>query len=120
MSDIRINDNILKSVRKCIGGEENGDAFDTDLILAINTVFQTLHQLGIGPKEPFSISDGSEEWSDFLDSSSFEACKEYVIIRVRLLFDPPQSSYLVDNLKEELREIEWRLVFENETEWDQL
>ena len=105
-----MNDSILGTIRKLVGGEQNGDAFDTDLIIAINTAFQYLHQIGVGPEETFSITGEDEVWSDFVDDERLEAYKTYVFIRTKLLFDPPQNSSLLNAYQQEMREAEWRLM----------
>lgn len=85
-------------------------AFDEELLLAINSAFFTLHQLGVGPYEVFSISDESAVWSDFdLNISDLLMVKEYVCLKVRLSFDPPVSSTLHQSIKDQIAEYEWRL-----------
>lgn len=110
MSEMTLDSSILETVRKLIGGEQNGEAFDTDLIVHINTVFGYLNQLGVGPEEPFFITDGSTTWREFIDGYRFYACLTYMALRVRLLFDTPSSSFVTDAIKEEIRECEWRLT----------
>lgn len=103
-------ESILESVKEGIGvlGAYD-DAFDSQILTHINTVFMTLNQLGVGTEEPFFISDETTTWSDFLGSDkNYEAVKTYVILKVRLLFDPPTGS-LYNALKETVNELEWRL-----------
>ena len=116
---VEITDSILKTVRKLIGGEENGEEFDLDLVIGINTFLQTLHQLGVGPTDkPFSISGDSETWADFFkDDDVFEMAKQYIVLRTRLVFDPPTNSFMQNALKEEVREMEWRLREAKELDW---
>lgn len=113
-----LDDSILETIREVIGGDADSESFDVDLILHINTVFNYLHQLGIGPDEGFSIVDGSETWGDFIDEERFNMCKDYVFMRTKLIFDPPTSSYHTSALKEEMRELEWRLTEEREDIWE--
>lgn len=103
------NDSILKTIAKLIGGEEDGDHFNTDLIVAINTALAILTQLGVGPEEGFSIENKSAKWSDFLgDDKRLNTVVSYICLKVQLLFDPPQSG-VVRELKESLiQEMEWR------------
>lgn len=104
-------DSVLLSVKKMIGIPKDYDAFDTDIILNINTVFDGLNQMGVGPEEGFSISDDSTEWSEFLtfDRNS-EMVKTYMYLKVRMLFDPPTNSSLANVYQEQLKEYEWRLL----------
>lgn len=107
-----VEDSILLSVRKLIGGEENSDAFDTDLIIHINSVLEILHQLGVGPEEGYMITGPTETWEDFLgdNKSKFRSCLSYMYVRVKLLFDPPSSSFTIDSFTNIQKELEWRLT----------
>ena len=103
-------DSILTSVKKLLGLTEEYTAFDPDLIMHINSVLMILRQMGVGPEKGFSISDATATWSDFMaDCSDIEAVKSYVALKVRLLFDPPQSSSTMEATKNLISELEWRL-----------
>lgn len=104
-------DSILTSIKKLLGIAEDYTHFDNDLIIYINTVFLDLAQLGIGPTNGFSIEDNSATWSDFLPDthSLFEAAKSYVYLKVRLLFDPPLSSTVMDAINRNISELTFRL-----------
>lgn len=103
-------DSILGSVKKVLGIHEDYDAFDTDVIMHINTAFFLLNQLGVGPEKGYRIEDGTSKWSDYLDSSlDLDAVKSYIFVRVRLLFDRPETSYGIQALERQASEFEWRL-----------
>ena len=103
-------DSILTSIKKLLGITEEDTNFDADIVIHINSIFAVLNQLGVGPSECFSISGKFEKWNDFiLDSNKLEAVKTYVYLRVRLIFDPPQSSAMIEATKEAIKELEWRL-----------
>lgn len=103
-------DSILNSVKKLLGLPEDYTAFDPDLVMHINSVFMILEQMGIGPEEGFGISDASAVWTDFLASCpGLEAVKSYVALKVRLLFDPPQSSVTKEAIEKNISELEWRM-----------
>lgn len=103
-------DSILNSVKKLLGIAEEYDAFDIDIIMYINSVFNVLTQLGVGPTGGFSIHDSSSTWNDyFADSEPIEAVKTYVAMKVRLLFDPPANSTAMQALTNVISELEWRL-----------
>ena len=57
---------ILNTIKKMLGVDSSYDAFDTDIIVAINTAIFTLTQVGVGPEEGFTISGADETWTDFL------------------------------------------------------
>lgn len=110
---------ILNSTKKILGVPEDYCAFDLDIITHINSVFSTLTQLGIGPLEGFMIEDDRSEWPDFIgDDLEYSAVKSYVFLRVRLLFDPPSTSYLITAVEKQIQELEWRLNVHREgTVW---
>ena len=101
---------ILISIKKMLGVDEEYDCFDTDIILHINSVLMILTQLGVGPSEGFIITDKTATWDDFLkDTKKLESVKSYVYLKVKLLFDPPLSSAVMDATNSLIRELEWRL-----------
>lgn len=103
-------DSILDSTKKTLGIEPDYDVFDPDLILHINSVFATLEQLGIGPEEGFEIEDADATWDEFLGGDKrLNAVRTYLYLRVKLLFDPPSTSFTLNAMQEQVREHEWRL-----------
>lgn len=104
-------ESILTSIKKLLGITEDYEHFDQDIIMHINTVFMTLTQLGVGPAEGFFIEDKSYYWSDFVTPGTpeAEAVKTYVYLKVRLLFDPPASSVVMDAMNRSISELEWRM-----------
>lgn len=101
---------ILNSVKKSIGIDPTYQQFDTDIVMHINSVFTVLNQLGIGPSTPYSISGATETWSNFFgESPELELVKSYVAMKVRLIFDPPQNGSLLQALKDQIAEFEWRV-----------
>ena len=114
-----MTNSILDSTKKILGIEADYTAFDVDIITHINSVFSTLTQLGIGPEAGFMIEDAGPVWADFINSDlQLNAVKTYVFLRVRLLFDPPTTSYHINAIKEQIQELEWRLnVYRERTAW---
>lgn len=104
------NANILNTVKRAVGIVENYTPFDMQLLLHINSCFTILNQLGIGPKNLF-IADESSSWSDFLveDSANLELVKSYIYLKVKLLFDPPSSSFVQESMQKQIQEYEWRM-----------
>ena len=102
-------ESILISIKKLLGIVEEDESFDDELVIHINSVFFTLYQLGVGPKG-FSIEDETATWETFLeDREDLQAVRSYIYLRVRLMFDPPQMGYLVESMKKQCEEFEWRL-----------
>jgi hypothetical protein len=110
---------ILTSTKKILGIAEDYTVFDLDIITHINTAFSTLTQLGVGPAAGYMIEDATNEWSEFVaDDLQYNSVKSYVFLRVRMLFDPPTTSYLISASEKQIQELEWRLsVHREETGW---
>ena len=110
-------DSILTSIKKLLGITAEYKQFDPDLIIHINSVFLILKQLGIGPEQGFSISGEYETWDQFLPegSTNLEAVKSFMYIKVKLLFDPPTSSAVMEAMNRMASEYEWRLNVEAES-----
>lgn len=103
-------ESILISVKKLLGIPEEYTQFDTDIIMHINSVFMTLNQLGVGPSEGFVIEDDTTTWNDFMqDNAKIEGVKSYMVLKVRLLFDPPLNSAVIEAINRQIAEFEWRL-----------
>ena len=103
-------ENILDSIKKLLGIDEADLNFDQELIMHINSVFMVLNQLGVGPVGGFKISSNEEVWTDFVSTRlDLESVKSYIYLKVRLLFDPPQNSFLVGSIEKQIEEQEWRL-----------
>ena len=104
-------DSILTSIKKLLGITEEDDSFDMDIIMLINSSFVTLQQLGVGPSEGFSIEDDIAVWTDFMpDDKAVNTARQYVWLKVKMVFDPPTSSFVMDAIKHEIAENEWRLM----------
>lgn len=105
-----MEDSILLSVKKKLGIADEDDGFDTDIIIDINSVFGILTQLGVGPKEGYSISDNSATWSDYLqDNTLLEMVKTYMYLKVRMIFDTPTSGSMNSAHEQLIAELEWRI-----------
>lgn len=101
---------ILTSIKKLLGIAEDYEHFDSDIIMHINSVFMILNQLGVGPSEVFAIENKDAVWTDFIsDITKVEAVKSYIYLKVKLLFDPPLSSAVMESIKQMISELEWRL-----------
>lgn len=103
-------ESILNTIKKMLGFEKEYDAFDVDIIVNINMVFNILNQIGVGPKEGFSISDDSAIWTDYIpDIRKIEMVKTYIYLKVKQIFDPGTSSALNTAIENQIKELEWRL-----------
>lgn len=112
-----MTDSILNSIKKVLNLPADYDAFDPDIIMHINSVFSTLNQLGIGPQQGFRIEDDTVEWGAFLNSDDrLNNAKSYVYLRVRMLFDPPTTSFHLEAMHKQITELEWRINAQREDE----
>lgn len=103
-------ESILTSIKKLLGIAEEYTHFDADLIMHINTVFMTLTQIGMGPEDGFYIEDETTTWFEYVKKpKELQAVKTYMYLSVRLLFDPPTSSAVMESMKQKIAEYEWRL-----------
>lgn len=108
-----MEETILQSVKGRLGIVSDYDVFDDQVLMDINTAFSVLHQLGVGPKEGYDITS-STTWSEVITEPRLNMIKNYVYVKVKVLFNPPNVSFVLNNLTEELREMEWRIRSEVE------
>lgn len=103
-------ESILTSVKKLLGLEADYTQFDDDIIIHTNMALMSLTQIGIGPDGGFAISDDATTWTDFIgDRKDINGIKTYIFLKVRLVFDPPQNSFLIESINKQITELEWRL-----------
>lgn len=103
-------ESILDSIKEQLGIGKGYTQFDNQIIQHINSVFFDLNQLGVGPETGFAIEDNLTTWEEFLDGrTDLDAVQIYVYLNVKLLFDPPQTSFVLESYYRRIKEIEWRL-----------
>jgi len=108
-------DSILNTVKTALGVEADYNGFDTNILLDINSAIFSLNQLGIGPVNGFVVIGEGETWENLLgNTNQFELVKSYILAKVRLSFDPPSNSFLVDAIQKQITEFEWRLLVQKE------
>jgi len=112
---INVEGSILNSIKKLLGIAPEYTQFDSDIIMHINSVFMILHQLGIGPKEGFRIENSNNEWSEYItDEDNLDAIKTYMHLKVKIAFDPPLNSTVMEAHRQMISELEWRLNIQRE------
>lgn len=114
-----MSDSILTNTKKILGIDEAYTVYDFDIMTHINSALSTLTQIGVGPANGIMIQDETAEWSLLgSDIRVVNAAKQYVYLKVRSVFDPPQTSYAVEAMNNQISEHEWRLnVLMEETIW---
>lgn len=106
-------ESILTSIKKMLGILEDYTHFDADLVIHINSALSILTQVGVGPSEGFSIKDKSNAWIEFIpENYNLEMIKSYVYLKVKMAFDPPLSSAVMEAYKQTISELEWRISVE--------
>lgn len=101
---------ILSSIKLKLGIPVEHTEFDKQILSEINATFITLHQLGAGPEDGFVVEDNFTLWKDYSTNNMLvSAVKEYVYLKVRLIFDPPASSSAVDSINNVIKELEFRI-----------
>ena len=103
-------DSILDSVKTLLGLSAEYTPFDMDIILHINATFSLLDQHGVGPDGGFFIEDNVPTWSDYsVPPNQLNLVKTYMGLNVRMLFDPPSTSFHIAAMERQIKEYEWRL-----------
>lgn len=121
MDENLLDDSILLSTKKLLGIPEEVPSFDSEIAMNINSAIAILTQLGVGPQEGFFITSSDDTYSDFLgpQTKMFQHVRMYFYFKTRLGFDPPSSSFVLDSLKEQIKELEYRMKVLSEDLKDQ-
>lgn len=106
-----MNDSILTSIKKMLGITEDDTSFDADIIMHINSVLMVIMQEWYGVDHAFRIEDKTATWTDFLgdEETDYEGLKTYIGLRVKLIFDPPSNSAVIEAMRKEMEDLEWRM-----------
>ncbi len=112
----KMNDSILQTVKDQIGIDRKNSDFDPDLIMCINPVLFILYQEGL-TDDNYEIQDDTATWDEILlnekTPEALNVMVKWVGLRTKLLFDPPTSSVLLQALKDQAAELEWRAFITN-------
>ena len=107
---------VLNTTKKLLGLDADDYSFDSDICIGINSAILTLSQLGLEGKEGFIVTDDTQEWSDYLnDNKLLPMVQQYIHLKTKMSFDPPQNSFVCENLKQIITELEWRIRMASET-----
>jgi len=107
---MKLNESILETIKVKLGlNPDYDEAFDVNLVTSINTAFERLYTLGIGPQDkPFRIEDGDSKWTDFIDAENFiDSVIDYIYFKVKLMFDLPATSFAIEAVKNQIGELEF-------------
>lgn len=111
---------ILLSTKKILGIGADDESFDLDILTFINTAFSTLNDVGVGVLGGLHIDGPDYEWDDFaadcgVDDTQVNDIRTYVFLRVRMLFDPPGTPYLINAFEKQLEEHVTRISIRRES-----
>lgn len=116
MDEITVEESILASIKKKIGIADECVDFDIDIIMDINSAFMVLNQIGVGPEEGYRITDRTDTWDDYItEEDDLDAVKTYVYLKVKVVFDPPLNSAVLESYNQKIEEYEWRLSVKAES-----
>ena len=100
-------ESILDSVKSQLGLSVSDTSFDDELLIHINSAFTSLDILGLPGAGAFSITDNVTEWSTILPvEPNQNHVKTYVFLKVKLIFDTPQNSFLVKAIEDQIEKLE--------------
>ena len=109
-------DSVLTTTKKLLGIDADDDSFDSDICVGINSAIITLSQLGLEGKAGFIVVNEEQKWSDYLDDNTLlPMVQQYIHLKTRMSFDPPQSSIVGESFKQIISELEWRIRLASES-----
>ena len=110
-----MEESILDSIKDMLGPDSSYDVFDNEILIHINMALSVLTQLGVGPAEGFVVTDSDATWNQFLgNAKNIDMAKTFVYMKVKMAFDPPANSSVLNAYNEACKEYEWRLNIETD------
>ena len=102
-----MEDRILVSTKQILGLDANDDPFDLEIITFINSALSTLEQLGLTVTY---IEDSAATWSDLnINPEVLAMVRAYILLKTRMAFDPPVTSFHIEAASKQIQEFEWRI-----------
>lgn len=100
---------ILNDVKHQLGLLPGDTAFDIDITIAINSAISSLTQLGVGPVEGYEVVNQDNTWDQFVADKRLNSVKSYIFLKVKLVFDPPGTGFVVASMERQIQELEFRI-----------
>lgn len=108
-----MEENILVSIKDLLGINKEDKAFDTDILININSTFSTLYQIGVGSESHYFLLTGKETWDEvFAEKDLIDFIKLYTYMKVKIVFDPPTNASVLQAFTEQMKEIEYRILLQ--------
>jgi len=112
---VNLDDSILRTIKLMLGLTDDITAYDEEIKVHINSLFTILNQLDVISDDGFRISGYDETWGQLTDRLTLaEMVKEFMYLKVRMIFDPPGSSVVSDAYNSRIAELEWRMNIQAE------
>lgn len=103
------NNKILDTICSMLGPADTYAHFADEILIHINSAINILTQLGVGPEEGF-MATKETTWEDYMDEDiQLQMAKQYIYLKVKLMFDPPANSFVQEAMSKEAKELEWRI-----------
>lgn len=103
-------ESILNNTKKILNIAETDTSFDLDVIVPINSTLSSLNQLGVGPAGGLQIEGSEETWGDLaVPGSWLGLIRTYVFLKVKMIFDPPGTSFHIEAMERQITEHEQRI-----------
>lgn len=109
-TSLSIMDNVLSSIKKLIGYSVEVVCFDADILMHINSCVPSLREFGVLPLVADLVIDEETKWSDILEKNNIGLIREYVYLSVKVIFDPPISSFVLESMNRQIQKDEWRIT----------
>ena len=106
------SDSILETIVSGLGLEVDESAFNSEIIMYVNSALLTVYQNGAGT--PLVVKDYAQTWEEFKDPAQvegnkmFEQIKLYVMLKTKIIFDPPPPS-TATYMQSYIDELLWRI-----------
>lgn len=103
-------ESILDTIKQMLGLSTDDASYDSELLVFINSAFNDLTQIGAGPAGGFEATDKNTKWDAFLgEDTNFHSVKQFIYLKVKLVFDPPQTSYVIQAFEKQIEEATFRI-----------
>lgn len=110
-----VQTSILEDVKNFCQVPEFDDGFDTELMILINSELMKISQITKDASHGTYVTSTEETWASLIEGEDeIEGIKEYVCLKVKKIFDPPSSSFVLEAYNNEIAELEWRLHIHGE------
>ena len=110
--NIELSNVVLTDIKLMLGIDECDTDFDLQLLSHINSVMAILRSEGLIPI-PVICNDVTSWLGIGATYETVAALRQITYNRVRTLFDPPANSTVMQALKDNSAELEWRMMAEN-------